>query len=61
MVRVALDAMGGDHAPAEIVKGAILALQDPAVEIVLVGLEEKINVLLKRYGKKKDIMITTTH
>ena len=36
-VRVAVDAMGGDHAPAEIVKGAVLAARSGAVEILLVG------------------------
>ncbi|NQW23870.1 MAG: phosphate acyltransferase PlsX [SAR202 cluster bacterium] len=36
-VRVALDAMGGDHGPAETVKGAILAAQSANVEMILVG------------------------
>jgi glycerol-3-phosphate acyltransferase PlsX len=39
--RIALDAMGGDHAPKEIVQGALLAVQEyPDVEITLVGREE---------------------
>ncbi|HYI08422.1 MAG TPA: phosphate acyltransferase PlsX [Thermoanaerobaculia bacterium] len=42
-VRIALDAMGGDHAPEEIVKGALLALDEyPDVTIILVGREEVI-------------------
>lgn len=36
-VCVAVDAMGGDYAPAEIVKGAVLAGQKGDVEIMLVG------------------------
>lgn len=36
-VRVAIDAMGGDHAPGEIVKGAIAAAKELGVEILLVG------------------------
>ena len=28
MIHVVLDAMGGDHAPVETVKGAVLALQE---------------------------------
>jgi glycerol-3-phosphate acyltransferase PlsX len=36
-VRVAVDAMGGDYAPEEVVKGAVLAAQKDDVEIVLVG------------------------
>src|SRR5437868_5798515 len=38
-VRIALDAMGGDHAPDEIVKGAVLAARELPVEILLVGQE----------------------
>src|SRR5690242_9980314 len=39
--RIALDAMGGDHAPDEIVKGALLAAaEDPSTDIILVGKEE---------------------
>lgn len=41
-VRIALDAMGGDHAPREIVKGALLAVAEYPVEVVLVGQEEVI-------------------
>ncbi|HWH06687.1 MAG TPA: phosphate acyltransferase PlsX [Gaiellaceae bacterium] len=36
MARIALDAMGGDRAPAEVVEGAQLAARD-GVEVVLVG------------------------
>ena len=39
--RIALDAMGGDQAPDEIVRGALLALEEyPEIEIILVGREE---------------------
>jgi glycerol-3-phosphate acyltransferase PlsX len=36
-IRVAVDAMGGDYAPEEIVKGAVLAAQKDDVKIFLVG------------------------
>ncbi|MGE5708369.1 MAG: phosphate acyltransferase PlsX [Bacteroidota bacterium] len=37
-VRIALDAMGGDHGPREILRGALAALDDqPSLEILLVG------------------------
>jgi len=39
---IALDAMGGDNAPAEIVKGAVEAAQDLGVRVALVGREEAI-------------------
>src|SRR4051794_8617417 len=37
-MRIALDAMGGDHAPGPIVAGAVRAVQaDPDLHVVLVG------------------------
>lgn len=43
-MRIAIDAMGGDHAPSEIVKGALEGRQflDGSDEIVLVGREDAI-------------------
>lgn len=48
-MRTALDAMGGDFAPAEIVKGAVeaLAVLPPEDEIVLVGQEAAIRAELQ--------------
>jgi glycerol-3-phosphate acyltransferase PlsX len=50
-MRIGLDAMGGDHAPKEIVRGAIESL--PSLngrELVLIGDEEIIAQELKRHG-----------
>ena len=51
-VRIALDAMGGDHAPHEIVKGAILAAFQYPVEVILVGQEEKVRRELEAAGSQ---------
>lgn len=40
MLRIVCDAMGGDHAPEEIVAGACLAAEQEEMEIILVGLPE---------------------
>jgi glycerol-3-phosphate acyltransferase PlsX len=48
--RIALDAMGGDHAPREIVKGALLAAAESPVDILLVGKEEVIRAELAALG-----------
>jgi phosphate acyltransferase len=48
--RIALDAMGGDHAPDEIVKGALLALAEYPVDILLVGKEEIVGAKLNEFG-----------
>jgi len=42
-ITIAVDAMGGDFAPNEIVKGAHMAADDPELNIVLVGKEDQIN------------------
>ena len=39
-MRVVLDAMGGDNAPGEVVKGAVLAAREYGIEVVLVGRED---------------------
>lgn len=50
MVNVAVDAMGGDNAPVEIVKGAVLAVQENKnVKVFLVGREDVIKTELAKY------------
>lgn len=53
MIKIALDAMGGDFAPAELVKGAVLATQQlPNIEVTLVGDPAQVNKELKKYKEK---------
>ncbi|MBC6481913.1 MAG: phosphate acyltransferase PlsX [Hormoscilla sp. GM7CHS1pb] len=40
--RIAIDAMGGDHAPDEIVAGALRATEELGVEVLLVGDQQQI-------------------
>lgn len=47
MVRIAVDAMGGDHAPLAIVRGAEAAIAEKVGEVVLVGDENVIVPLLR--------------
>jgi len=54
--------MGGDNAPSEIVKGAILAAKNFSVEIILVGDEKKIvEVLNAEEGDWKNLSIKVKH
>lgn len=48
-MKIILDGMGGDNAPASVVEGAVLALKEMNHEIVLVGQEELISSELKKY------------
>lgn len=50
MTRVALDAMGGDNAPAEMVKGAVEAVQKRNdIQVLLTGKEEILKEELAKY------------
>ena len=49
-MRVIIDAMGGDNAPEEIVKGAVRASRELDVEVVLVGQMEKVQKCLADEG-----------
>lgn len=51
MPKIAVDAMGGDHAPGVVVQGALLAAQELGVEIVLVGQKEAVERELARHPR----------
>ncbi len=49
-VKIAVDAMGGDNAPGEIVRGAVEALEERSeIKVILVGKEDKIRQELGKY------------
>jgi len=54
MIKIALDAMGGDRAPRAIIEGAARATREYKCHIVLVGKERHINKFLKRNDYVKD-------
>ena len=56
-MKIAVDAMGGDYAPLEIVKGAIKAARDYKVNIILVGKKPVLHVLAGKHLKKLGISI----
>lgn len=54
-VHVAVDAMGGDHAPGEIVKGAVDAVKErPDIKVTLVGPEDAVKKELANYEYPKE-------
>jgi phosphate acyltransferase len=56
---IAVDAMGGDHAPGEIVAGAVLAARDHGIAVVLTGRAGQLRPLLARHGALGEIPIVT--
>jgi glycerol-3-phosphate acyltransferase PlsX len=49
MIRIAVDAMGGDYAPREVVYGAVLAAREYGIAVQLVGPPEVVQAELKKH------------
>ena len=57
MKKIVVDAFGGDHAPLEIVEGALLAIQKHKdIEIILCGKEDKIREILNGRNERIEIV-----
>lgn len=55
MIKVAVDAMGGDYAPVEMVAGAVDAVNaQPGIQVLLVGKEDIVNAELSKHTYEKD-------
>lgn len=59
-MKIAVDAMGGDHAPGVVIDGTLAAVKEYGAEVILVGDEAKINPLLKK-AKYSGSNITVVH
>ncbi|MCR4399548.1 MAG: phosphate acyltransferase PlsX [Syntrophomonadaceae bacterium] len=59
-MRIAVDAMGGDFAPAEVVRGALQAARSLGVHVVLVGDESRVRAELDA-GGFADEPVTVVH
>ncbi|MCD8486392.1 MAG: phosphate acyltransferase PlsX [Desertifilum sp.] len=57
LARIAIDAMGGDHAPGEIVAGALRAREELGVEILLVGDPQQIEEALAKHTHSHQLEI----
>ena len=49
-MKIIIDAMSGDKAPEEIVKGAVMARRELGVDVVLVGRQEVVKACLEAEG-----------
>lgn len=56
---VAVDAMGGDNAPDEIVAGSVLAFREWGIRIVLIGRPGQVRPLLAKHGVLGEIRLVT--
>lgn len=55
-MRIVVDAMGGDHAPENIIAGVVEALKEYKVTIVLIGLQDRIKAELKKYQYPQELV-----
>ena len=58
---IAVDAMGGDHAPGAVVEGALQAAEEYQIPILLVGEQGAIRHELERLGKTESSSIVIRH
>jgi glycerol-3-phosphate acyltransferase PlsX len=57
-MRIAVDAMGGDHAPGEVVRGAAEAAHEYGIDITLVGLPAHVQPLLDNHPRLQIVPCT---
>jgi glycerol-3-phosphate acyltransferase PlsX len=55
-MKIVVDAMGGDHAPENVVAGAVDAANAYRVPVVLVGIAQRVEAELKKYKYPKDLI-----
>jgi glycerol-3-phosphate acyltransferase PlsX len=55
--RIAIDAMGGDHAPGEIVAGALRAREELGVEVLLVGDPVRVEAAMRHHTTSSPLEI----
>lgn len=59
-MKIVVDAMGGDYAPVEIVSGAVEAVKELGIEVILVGDEVLVTSELAKYEAEK-LAISVVH
>ena len=60
-MKIAVDAMGGDHAPESVVEGAVLAAREYGTEIILTGPAERVQAELEKYKDHSSLPIRVEH
>ena len=60
-MKIVVDAMGGDHAPAAVVEGAVLAAREYNTKIILTGLTKRIQAELDKHDPDHGLPIEIVH
>src|ERR1700746_1615117 len=61
MLTIAVDAMGGDHAPKAEVEGAVRAARTLGVRVILVGRQEVVRRELQQYDDHRGLPLDIVH
>src|SRR5689334_20157313 len=61
MLTIAVDAMGGDHAPKSEVEGAIRAVRSLDVRVILVGHQDQLRQELRQHDAYRELPIEIAH
>ena len=61
MLTIAVDAMGGDHAPSSEVEGAVRAARDLGVKVILVGRQDSVRRELEQHPEHRELPIEVVH
>lgn len=60
-MKIVVDAMGGDHAPAVVVAGAVAEARARGTQIILVGIEDRVRAELAKHGDVSGLPIEVMH
>jgi len=60
-MKIAVDAMGGDHAPEVVVAGAVAEARTRGTQVVLVGVEDRVRAELAKYPGAAELAIEVVH
>lgn len=61
MISIAVDAMGGDHAPRTEVEGALRAARSYGVKVILVGREDQLREELSKHEDAQELPVKIVH
>lgn len=61
-ITIAVDAMGGDHGLSVVIPACVRAAQkNPNLNIILVGVQDKVSTFLKKYGASSSKQLSIAH
>ena len=60
-MKIVVDAMGGDHAPEAIVEGAVMAVREYGIEVILIGISGRVESELSKFKDHANLPIQVVH